>query len=333
VVPFAAASDLAANLDAAALQINEPQPIAPHIRLHDSATGELLADDIVSLSNLGSGQLLGASFGLLPLPEDSSPLTTDSSIAVGFDEPADGERRFFYFSFDNEAQRGLLQPGQRVALGAVELEYVGERLDGGSHGRLPADGSQRIGQVLLTYRGSESAFFRLAESVPGATGDTLVLLERFGQARTAEQFDARGGENVELARYTGTSSGGQLDRPSRLGLGLGGGQPRIDLDEGQSLIVGNFEYTYLGPREFTGLTVRRDPGATLVWIAIVMGVAAMMVTFFVPRRRIWAKVTPQRTFLVGLAGHGVHLRREFRNFARDVGAPDLPQVDDEEDDE
>ncbi len=87
----------------------------------------------------------------------------------------------------------------------------------------------------------------------------------------------------------------------------------------------------MGPREFTGLTVRRDPGATLFWLALVLGIGAMSVTFFVPRRRIWAKVTPQQTFLAGLAGHGVHLRGEFQKFARDVGAPDVPPVDEEDD--
>ena len=324
VVPFAAASDLGANLTAADLRIDQPQSLGPHVRLYDRTSGKPLIDDVIGLSTRQSGELQGANIGLLPL-------TTDSTVAVGFDETAAGDRRFFYFNFDDETQRGLLQPGQRVALGAVELEYVGEGLDGSTHGRLEADHSQRIGQVLLTYRGSESVFFSLVESVPGATDEALVLLERFGQARTAEQFNARGGESVALARYTGTSSGGQNDRPSRLGLGLGGGQPRIDLDEGQTLTVGNFEYAYLGPREFTGLTVRRDPGATLFWIALVLGIAAMSVTFFVPRRRIWAKVTPQQTFLAGLAGHGVHLRGEFRKFARDVGAPDLPPVDEDDD--
>ena len=106
---------------------------------------------------------------------------------------------------------------------------------------------------------------------------------------------------------------------------------RIDLEEGETRVVGPYAYTFRGPREFTGLTVRRDPGATVFWVAIGLGLAGLLVTFFLPRRRFWVRVTPTRTYLAGLAGHGVNLRREFAGLARRLNAPDAPPPDDWED--
>ncbi len=323
VVPFTVDSDEGADLTVEAFRLHEPPPVAPRIRLYAAGTGDLLVDDVVSLSERDLGNRTGARFGLIPLSDTET-------LAVGYDEGS-GERRFFYFNLQDAGQRGLLAEGSRVTLGPFELEYVSEDVDRSQHGSLDPGQSQRIGAVELSYGGTESVFYRVEQGIPGADADALVLLERFGRARTAEQFDARGGESVELARFTASSTGSVADRPARLGLGLGAEQPRVDLSEGESIVIGDYEYSFLGPREFTGLSVRRDPGALIVWTAIIMGVASLLVTFFVPRRRIWAKVTPQRTYLAGLAGHGVDLRGEFRRFARDVGAPDAPPPDDWDD--
>ena len=124
------------------------------------------------------------------------------------------------------------------------------------------------------------------------------------EARTAGQFNALGGEGVELAigASNRTSAGGQVGRPSRLVLGLGGDAGRIELDEGQEIAQGGLRYQFAGPREFTGLNVRRDPGGTAFWIGIGLGIAGMSTTFFAPRRRIWARVSADRIQLAGQAG-------------------------------
>ena len=108
-------------------------------------------------------------------------------------------------------------------------------------------------------------------------------------------------------------------------LAFGGGNPRLELDEGQSARVGEFEYSFLGPREFTGLNVRRDPGGTVFWIAIGLGIFGVSLTFFVPRRRIWARITPERTYIAGQAGHAVNLRREFAALAGELDETVAPQ--------
>ena len=321
-LPFAPDAPQGAALTSADLRLFETPPPAPRVRLYDEASGDLLLDAVISLDVLLNPEA-GPSAGeiaVLDLPDGSA-------IALGFDSadaPAPG---FFYFDFRDPARRGFLAAGGIADLGDVALEYVGPEPDAGRFGTLTAGQAQVLGAVTLTYGGAESVFFTTDATVPGGEGDTLILLERFGQARTRGEFNARGGEDVELAYdATATSSGGVIDRPARLGLGLGGGQGRLDLDAGEAAVVGGYEYTFLGPREFTGLNVRRDPGAMVFWVAIILGIFGLTLTFFLPRRRIWAKVTAQRTVLAGLAGHGVDLQREFGRVAQALGAPDAPLV-------
>lgn len=308
LLPVAANSPEGARLDSAALRIGRPPPVAPRVRLLDAAGAPLL-ESVVPLQATGLAE--GDRLGLLPLPGGGL-------LTVGY---AGDPRRFFYFDPADESRRGLLAAGQSVDLGDVRLEYLGEDADHSSHGSLEPGESQVLGRVELGYGGAESVFFAVVDDVPGSSGQSVVAIERFGRARTASEFNAFGGENVDLARST--VSGLYADRPARLAIGLGD-VPRFDLDEGQARVVGDYEYAFLGPREFTGLNLRRDPGGVVFWVAIVLGVLALLTTFFVPRRRIWARVGDDRTQLAGLATHGVDMtRREFRWLAGDVGAPDV----------
>ena len=237
------------------------------------------------------------------------------------------EREFFYYSFDDESARGALAAGGSARVGAATLEYLGEARDTTRQGRLEAGERRRVGTIELTYLGSESVFYAVVGDVPGADGDTLVALERFGQARTAETFNAMGGEDVELAvGSNATSSGGQVGRPARMVLGLGGETPRIELDEGEDIVANGYRYEFSGPREFTGLNVRRDPGGIVFWVGVALGVIGMSTTFFVPRRRVWARVTSERVALAGQAGHGVRLSRELQVIA-DESAGDIEKVE------
>ncbi len=45
------------------------------------------------------------------------------------------------------------------------------------------------------------------------------------------------------------------------------------------------------------------------------------VTFYVPRRRLWVKITSDRTYLAGIAGHLANLRREMGKLGEEAGLP------------
>jgi len=88
-----------------------------------------------------------------------------------------------------------------------------------------------------------------------------------------------------------------------------------------------FTYTFGGRVEASGVSVRRDPGDTFIWIAVAMAMVGLGITFYVPRRRLWAKVTPQRTYLAGIAERTTRFGRELRRMGAELGARDalLPE--------
>ncbi|MGH2585848.1 MAG: cytochrome c biogenesis protein ResB [Dehalococcoidia bacterium] len=95
---------------------------------------------------------------------------------------------------------------------------------------------------------------------------------------------------------------------------MGGGSAgtsRFQLEPGQSIEAGDYEYTFVGRREYTGVLVKRDPGSWLIWVATSLLLLGTMLTFYVPRRRLWAKVTPEQTYLAGIAERSAHLGEEL----------------------
>ncbi len=87
---------------------------------------------------------------------------------------------------------------------------------------------------------------------------------------------------------------------------------RMELRQGQPLTAGDYEYTFVGPRAYTGVQVRRDPGSWLIWTATAMMMVGLAVTFWVPRRRLWVRITPDRTQIAGIAERTAHLSDELR---------------------
>ena len=297
------------GLSLADLGVDAEPPSAPDIRLL-AEDGAVLRDGVVPLTQRIDGQQAR----LADLSPDGIPLV----VGLRGDGAAPS---FFYFAPDDASARGELAPGSAVDLPGLglRLEYRGAAADFSQQGSLAAGDSRRVGAIELAFLGAESVFYALVDDLPGAEGEAVLALERFGEARTAETFDARGGENIRLAvNTTGTSAGGQVGRPARLALGLPDGG-RIDLDEGGTAAVGGYRYEFSGPREFTGLNLRRDPGAAAFWIAVGLGIAGMSATFFLPRRRVWVRVDGGRAMLAGQAGHGVPLQRELRAVCADAG--------------
>ena len=299
-----------AGLSFAELGVGEEPPLAP--RLAISVDGEAVFEGVVSLDQSQNEARLTA----LPLAEDRF-------IWIGFRDGATGEG-FFFYSPDRDEERGGLVPGESVELsGGVGLTYLGAEPDAGLQGSLEEGETRSVGSIELTWLGAESVFYEVASEIPGASGDALIALERFGLARTAEQFDALGGESVQLAvgSTNESSAGGQVGRPSRMILGLGGDVGRIELDEGQEIVQAGMRYQFAGPREFTGLNVRRDPGGIAFWVGIGLGIVGMTTTFFMPRRRVWARVTTDQVQLAGQAGHGIDMTSELERLAQGDEAP------------
>jgi cytochrome c biogenesis protein len=89
--------------------------------------------------------------------------------------------------------------------------------------------------------------------------------------------------------------------------------------------------TLRGFSDYTLLIAKRDPGAPIVWAAFVALLLGLAITFYLPRRRIWARLgVDGRLDLVGRADRQVDFDREFGSLIDNLvaarGAPPEPPV-------
>ena len=67
-----------------------------------------------------------------------------------------------------------------------------------------------------------------------------------------------------------------------------------------------------GFSEYTLLIAKRDPGAPIIWFAFGCLLLGLAITFYLPRRRVWARLRPDgRLDLVGRSDRQVDFDREF----------------------
>jgi cytochrome c biogenesis protein ResB len=73
--------------------------------------------------------------------------------------------------------------------------------------------------------------------------------------------------------------------------------------------------------EYTLLIAKRDPGQGIVWAAFLCLIAGITITFYRPRRRLWARLTPGGSLgLVFRADRYVDVEREFGALLDDLVA-------------
>jgi cytochrome c biogenesis protein len=89
----------------------------------------------------------------------------------------------------------------------------------------------------------------------------------------------------------------------------------LALSPGEPVTVDGRSYTFLGTREFAGITVRRDPGSTFIWVATGLFLLGLALTFYTPRRRLWGKITAGQASFRGLGGQRSSVEKEIREVA------------------
>jgi cytochrome c biogenesis protein len=99
-----------------------------------------------------------------------------------------------------------------------------------------------------------------------------------------------------------------------LTIGTFGGRA-LALSPDQPVTVGDYEYRFGGQREFAGITVRRDPGSTFIWVATGLFLLGLALTFYTPRRRLWGKIGAGQAAFRGLGGSRVAIEKEIREVA------------------
>lgn len=91
-----------------------------------------------------------------------------------------------------------------------------------------------------------------------------------------------------------------------------------------------YSFRFDGQLEASGVSVKRDPGDLFIWIAVGMAMVGLGITFYVPRRRLWVKVAPGRTYLAGIAERTTRFGREMRFIGASLGSRDALAPEDRE---
>jgi cytochrome c biogenesis protein ResB len=227
-------------------------------------------------------------------------------------------------------------------LSTDEFTYYGRLVELGN-GRVLTIGARALAgaedwQLAVFEPGDDGASrLLLSEGETGAAGGLDVTFAGLGSLPAAFVPDfplpprvteeGKGSAVLEMSNVVygtdtaseGTAPDAAIDGDPELTL-VGLRPQAVNLGQGESVEIDGYEYTFVGQREFAGINVKRDRGDLLVWVGAAMLIGGLLVTFWVPRRRLWARITPTTTHLAGQAGHLVDLRKEMSELARQVGA-------------
>ena len=83
--------------------------------------------------------------------------------------------------------------------------------------------------------------------------------------------------------------------------------------------TGGYTVTWKGTSAWTGIVVKDDPGETVIWLAFLFLISGLVLTFYFPRRRVWARFSDGRLQIAMLADRYVDVRREFAAVVEAVG--------------
>jgi cytochrome c biogenesis protein len=167
------------------------------------------------------------------------------------------------------------------------------------------------GPVALTNQANGLPYDTMA--VPGRDMGLEMLLTR----------DANGVGTLITVPYkvTGGAAGG--------GTPGGDAQPTVEragvmpLQVGEPFTLDNIDFSVevRSFSDFTLLIAKRDPGQGLVWLAFVSLISGIVITFYFPRRRVWARIAPDgRVGIVGRSDRYVDFDREFGRLLDDLVA-------------
>ena len=260
---------------------------------------------------------LGFESGILLTSGESQPVRsigTPGLIVVksfGFESPRRADGSFADFTTDLAIYRDGVELARKVVRVNDPLSVAGYTFH--QNGFRPApvltvrDAKGRVlwdGPVALTdaVQGQPHGLF----SVPGRDVGLEMLLTKAADGTTGVAFLPY--------RSKGTLADGSADleslTPFFVALGGIGGSPDTD-----------FFVQVSGVEGATVLIAKQDPGQGLVWLAFGSLIAGLLITFYLPRRRVWARLSPDgRLAIVGRSERYVDFDREFGRLLDDLVA-------------
>jgi cytochrome c biogenesis protein len=160
------------------------------------------------------------------------------------------------------------------------------------------------GPVPMTDTAAGLPYGTLA--VPGRDVGLRLLLQR--------QPDGTGVLLVLPYRVVGQESDGSPKLEDLTAVAVAAGEAAVPAGVDFSVGVRRFS-------DYTLIIAKKDPGQGIVWAAFGSLIVGLAITFYLPRRRIWAKLTPAGELaLVARSDRYVDLEREFGRLLDDLVA-------------
>lgn len=276
------------------------------LQVRDRRTGQLMYSEVLDLAQAA------------PLPR----LTVrDVAGAVLLDE------RLLLPLFNQVGPAGtpttvITEPGTGSSL-AVTLRLVGKlwwmevRELGTNPPRvwlsMPPGGSGEAGGLTYTYAGLGDAAWTQVTGIPGVADGAVALMPSVAAAGLRGIADRAAPSAAEAASAL-VITGPINWEPAFAETGL------VTLPVGQTVTVGDYDYTFVSQRAFTGIVARRDPGTGFIWVAVTLFIAAVCVTFYFPRRRLWVTVGAGATLAAGVADRGSRYGEELQRLLDELPA-------------
>ena len=83
-------------------------------------------------------------------------------------------------------------------------------------------------------------------------------------------------------------------------------------------VTAGYSITWLRSSAWTGLVIKKDPGELMIWVAFACLIGGLGLTFYFPRRRIWARIEGDRIGFAMLGDRYVDVPRELRALMEDL---------------
>ena len=139
-------------------------------------------------------------------------------------------------------------------------------------------------------------------TIPGSSVGLLLVLDRTV-------------DGIPLLAVTGLGETAQPDQSNILflrGMGLG-----TTTDPAGTA---GYTITWKQAGSYTGMVIKRDPGQGLIWIAYLSLITGLVLTFYFPRRRVWARLEGDRLEVALTAERYVNAEREFEELLEELTA-------------
>lgn len=167
------------------------------------------------------------------------------------------------------------------------------------------DGLVWTGPMLLDDQvaGFPSGFM----TIPGSDVGVLAVL-----TKTADGVGALVLQGVGLPTVVDDGAAGQVEGTDlfRVVVGLGG---TVD-----PTAAGGYAITWDRAGAWTGMVIKNDPGAPVIWSAFLFLITGLCLTFYFPRRRAWVRIEHGVVRVAVLADRYVDTERELRGVVEEL---------------